>query len=519
MGLAQRPGFQAAGLFVVVLPLYWLTSYGAVRSPDAEVIFRVAESIARAGRFDLQPLGLWPEHGVSPGPDGKLYGVYGPVHSLLLAPVIAWAVRRAPDAPEAAPISHYVEPGIFAILEGDTHSKLPGHRLRHVVSFLNGVIGALGVVVFFWVSLLLSHSGRAAVVASGVFALGSLHWSYSGTFFSEQPTVLLLLLGLVPLLRLDPRLEVAPVTSPLGESALLAASGWLLALAAATHATALTLLPFLGLYAALVVVRRRAHWTGAAAPLACFAIGAGVVFAGWAAFNHVRFGSLLETGRTVNAEQAKIYVHGGAIPIWYGLHGLLVSSGKGVLTHCPAVFLGLVGWAALHARHRELAWLLGAAVVARLLFFSSLGIWHGGYSLGPRYLVMALPFLLLPLAPWLAQRFERREWRAYAGFAVFAVACVIQQWYLALGEIFTYLHRLRFSQGVEVILSEQAYRSWDLSPLLRLHQDLRGPYLLTDIPLSNLGLFGVGAAGLALAGGLAFWALWALWPGAAEVRG
>ena len=41
MGLAQRPGFQAAGLFVVVLPLYWLTSYGAVRSPDAEVIFRV----------------------------------------------------------------------------------------------------------------------------------------------------------------------------------------------------------------------------------------------------------------------------------------------------------------------------------------------------------------------------------------------------------------------------------------------------------------------------------------------
>ena len=40
---------------------------------------------------------------------------------------------------------------------------------------------------------------------------------------------------------------------------------------------------------------------------------------------------------------------------------------------------------------------------------------HGGYCLGPRFLVMAIPFLLLPAAVKMAEALERQPRRALRG--------------------------------------------------------------------------------------------------------
>ena len=76
----------ALGLAIAVV--YALFSYGGIRSPDGEVLYRTAESLVRDGDFSIEPLEAWPEFGVARGRDGEWYGKYGPGQPLAAAPLV-----------------------------------------------------------------------------------------------------------------------------------------------------------------------------------------------------------------------------------------------------------------------------------------------------------------------------------------------------------------------------------------------------------------------------------------------
>lgn len=78
---------------------------------------------------------------------------------------------------------------------------------------------------------------------------------------------------------------------------------------------------------------------------------------------------------------------------------LLLDPSKGLLIFSPFLLLAPAGWKQVKAAlgRRALAALI-AAPLSILIFYAGYPNWHGGWTVGPRYLVAALPFLCFPLA-------------------------------------------------------------------------------------------------------------------------
>src|SRR5262249_16855297 len=114
------------------------------------------------------------------------------------------------------------------------------------------------------------------------------------------------------------------------------------------------------------------------------------------AVNHARFGAWLETGY---ANQGAIVAGVGHLPD--GLFGLLLRPGQGPPWYSPTLAAGPFAWRAFHRRDPEVARLAAGAVALTLGLFAPLWWWHGDWAWGPRYLVLVLPVLVLPLAEWL----------------------------------------------------------------------------------------------------------------------
>lgn len=473
-------------LFWTCLCVYWATAHAAIRSPDAEVLFEACDALKTRGSFAVEPVSAWEGFGVAAGRDGRTYSIFGPLGSIACVPLLAVVDALEPAAlfdrwGIAPPPSHYVEGGLFAALDRAAPTEIEPHARRALVAWVfNAVVSALGVVLFFRIARRFASDDRAALVVAGVYALATPAWPYAGTFFSE-PLATLLLLAAVDRLALPEGRD---------EPWHLVVGGLLAGLAAWAHVTAVLFAPFL---LALAAWRR-----GAFAPAAALAFGAGlgIALGGLAAYHFALWGDPFETGRGAD--------YGRFVAPWRGLYGLLLSPGKGLFVHVPIAVLAVWAFPAFVRRHRTLGAILVAALLFRLVFVAARSDWHGGFSPGPRLLVQAIPFLLLPLVPWLESRLDGRS-PARIAFALLAIASFAIQWLFVAGEPFGVLHALRLeamAAGQNVFEADRLYLDLHLAPLVHLPRGAVGPLLFRDVgaplPLWALGLCSV----LALAGGI-----------------
>lgn len=138
--------------------------------------------------------------------------------------------------------------------------------------------------------------------------------------------------------------------------------------------------------------------------LAVVALG-GLPFAALlGAYNVVCFGSpfRLSSGLEKDAafrELARTGLYGVGLPDPVILFRLLLDPSKGLLVLTPLLLLVPAGFAAARKRLPARAFVaLLLAPAGILLTYGGYPNWHGGFTVGARYLVSALPFLLLPLA-------------------------------------------------------------------------------------------------------------------------
>ena len=503
------PGSRRAPLRVFLLAalVYAIFAYGGVRSPDSEVAFRTAEALALRGEPGVdRPLETWPTFaGFQRGRDGRFYSVFGPAEPYAMSPFLPIATRinetgwyRALG--EHVPISHYVGKSMMAIQTRTPPVDFAPHALRLLMSPFNVVVSALGAAVFFLLARALSGSPRGAGYATLAFAFGSLALPYSGTFCNEPLTTLFVLLCAWFLV--DPAFGAAP--DDRSRRTGIFGAGLFAGLAVASHITSVLFLPFLGLFVLSPMLGKKRALRSVVADAACLVAGAALIGSLMALYNHARFGSFLETGRSTGSMHTDEIQFVGP---WHGLHYLLTSAGKGMLWHRPEVLLGLLAWPAFHRRHRAFSFMTGAALVFRVLFLASF-FWKCGFCLGPRYLVSAAPLLLLPIATWAARLVETRDHRRLAALAVALVACTAQQLFFALGEPFIFQHRVRNAyvmQRINPFHDDAMFLDWHHTPVLSLLEGDRGPFLLKFVPLGNYALW---AACSALAA--AFVALWHL---------
>ena len=193
-----------------------------------------------------------------------------------------------------------------------------------------------------------------------------------------------------------------------------------------------------------------------------------------------------------------------------GIYGLLLSSNKGVLLYSPVIVVAALAWPRFHRLHPFLSKVLVAGLVFRLIFIASRSDWHGGYCLGPRYLLMVLPYLCLPLlllVKDIIQSVDNRRYFLFTGAWLF----ICQQYYFSLGEIFSYYEMRKWqalSRGVNVFVGNRIYLDWSNSPLTSLLDGLRGPFLLRQLSIGKYTLFLLGCAVFGGAMALFYVMLW-----------
>ena len=107
---------------------------------------------------------------------------------------------------------------------------------------------------------------------------------------------------------------------------------------------------------------------------------------------------------------------------------LLFGTYRGLFTLSPALLLAVPGYICLWRMkiHRAEGLVSLMAVLAFLAFNSSSSMWGGGFAVGPRYLLPALPLLVWPIGYWLRHS-SRRGATLYVLLGLLSVALVWAQ--------------------------------------------------------------------------------------------
>lgn len=335
-----------------------LTIAGYIGNPDGLAMFNVARSIAHKGSFEASPCEPAPRsnHCV-PGVDGRFYSGFGLLPSAIAAlPLMA--------GEELARITHQ-------------DPKLPSQFLVSMSALLVGAL--IPVVLVLWLTRM-GFSWQPSVITALLLFFGTVLWFHSVKNFYSEPFFTLALLTAAYLLGTARR------------TGGFLAAGFVFGCSAGCRVFGLIFAPALAAYC--IALPNSGGWGRRLYRAVIFGAGA-LVPLGWVAWtNYLRFGDFTKTGYHL-AFPTVTYLLSN--PFIAGLRGLLFDGDIGLLWFTPWILL--VPFAMVRFwKVRPLECALSLAILLESgLFFACYIAWHGGWSYGPRLLLPALPFAVLPL--------------------------------------------------------------------------------------------------------------------------
>lgn len=367
-------------LLVLLSCLYALLSSGRIRTPDEYMQFFQTQSLVVRGSSTVpQAVRFGNFYGMFDR-QGRPRAPYPPGQAFMASPLLfaaRFGLLRLPGVPHTQDAILYVQ-AFGAVLS-------------------SAVCAAGAMALFFLILRRLGVSLLNSLLATFSVALGTLLLPYSGYFFSEPFTTLVLMAAVY---------EVSGKQLH-SKNALIA--GLLLAFA-------VWIRPTMGLAAALFAVALlvRNRWSGLRQAIIVFAVPA-VAGLGYLLWNKMLFGSAVEFGYPGAAEMGK-QLNSFHTPFYVGLYGFLFSPGKSIFLYLPPMLLAIAGTLKLWKRDRAIASLAVGLPVTYLLFYMSYTQWEGGYCPGPRYLLPFLCVTCLALGP-LLESGEGRVRRILCGLA------------------------------------------------------------------------------------------------------
>jgi len=362
----------AVWIFLVFQFFYVLTSTGRVRTADEYNTLYTSESLVLRGSTAVPQAvelhNFYGRHDLG----GQPRAAYPPLHAVLCTPWYA--------------IGHYLLSRLPGVSAGDIDLVVGFSTCLSSATF-----SAIVVAFFFLLLLRLDVSVPASLLATMLLGLATPIFSYSAWLFSE-PLSAAAFMG-VALMLFGRRHEPVALSAAAVAGLILGLTAWI----RPTNVLAIAI------FALAILVRdgKAALRSGA---VLCAAAAIGVVSL---LFRDVRlFGSPFDFGYPTTAGGVKIE-NSFDTPLTTGLYGFLLSPGKSMLLFAPPVVLAMAGLGRLWERDRGLATLATVFPLAYLFFYARYAHWEGGYCVGPRYLVPAIPMLCLGLGPILAQAASR----------------------------------------------------------------------------------------------------------------
>ncbi len=378
-------------VFLAFSTLYIFTAGGHLYSPDEKEMYQVTESVARGS------LAIVHRDGIPKVENGqRLWSQYGLVPSLLAVPFywVSNLLGVQPDPPSKA-------------------FPIPNPAYPLVDLLVNPLATAATCALLYSLGRSLGFGKATSLVLVLAYGLGTSAWVYSKTFFG-QPLATLFMLGSTYFL----------VRKDLPNPRTFALAGLMLGLGVGTRFE-LPLVAFpLAAFAVRGIRRDPGRWLRLAI---AFVLVFGVVSmatAGW--YNWVKTGSILGTGY---AEQTR-GTDFGAKP-YIGLFGAFFSSGFGLFTFNPITILGIFSLLVLAITRRVEAVVFGTIILSSVVLYSVFNYWYGGFTWANRYLVLILPFAVLPAGMLL-----ERPWRTPVSVLVVASSIVLGAGINLLGVLF-----------------------------------------------------------------------------------
>ena len=137
-------------------------------------------------------------------------------------------------------------------------------------------------------------------------------------------------------------------------------------------------------------------------------VGAAIPIALTLWYNDAAFGGPLQTSyaHLHHAHSRAIHergLFGVGLPTLASLYGVLLGPARGALWCAPVLLMGTFGLPSLWARARWLAIYCAVAMAGYALIATGVGIWHGGWGFGPRFLVPVVVIAALPTSCLLDQ--------------------------------------------------------------------------------------------------------------------
>lgn len=352
--------------------------------------------------------------------EGHYYGEKAPGTSLLGVPVYAafklvfggWLtdslLPRLAANPAAA--GTLTEGGRGLVVE----SLYFALALYFVTFFTVALPSALLGAVFYHFLGYLSNRVLHRVLLTLAYGLGTIAFPYSGSYYGHQLTAVLLFFAFWLLFRIR-RGEL--------NTRFLWLAGFLLGYSAITEYPTVFVAAALFFYAVYFLERKwQASW---------MVISGLVPVIGLLLYNTAIFGAPWEFSYKYS-ELWVDYHHTGffgtTLPDPRALWGITFSPYRGLFFLSPLLLLTIPGFYVVWRRrdHRPEV-IVSLAIVASILLFNSASkMWFGGHSVGPRYLIPALPFLAWPIIGFL-DRYGRQAWGKVT-FAVLTTVSLVFIW-------------------------------------------------------------------------------------------
>lgn len=350
-----------------------------------------------------------------------------------------------------------------------------------LAALVGAVPTALAGVLLWRLALRVSGNEFASVTAALAYGLASPVFAYGNSFYGHQLTAFLLVAAFALIL----------LAKGTPGPARLVLTGVLLAYAVVSEYPALLPAGILYLYTGRLLLRAktlpRLLWTTVAGL---------VVAAGWMTYNTAIFGGPLSLGYANSelwTEQHSTGFMSLSLPTWDAAWGITFGPFRGLFVLAPWLLLALPGFV-IWFRGRRLRtewWVVLGCTLSMFLFNASSQMWWGGFAVGPRYLLPALPFLALASSTALAALLARR-WGRVAALLLILVSAGAS-WAMALAGQAYPPDTIRDPWQSYVL---PAWRSADIARNLGTLLGLRG--LPSILPLLLLLVVGIAAAFLVL---------------------
>jgi hypothetical protein len=383
----------------------------------------------------------------APGPSFLAVPIYYAVRPILRNPVVEQYLNKLAASPGFAGTLQAEGTGLL-------RDKIYFAIVLYIVTFFLSSIPTIiiGLLLFrFLAHLGISHSWSTAIVV--IYGLATNAYTYASAFYSHQLTAACLFGSFF-----------------IGFQVQKGAGGkrpglWLLLAGILLGFSLISEYPTILIAGAIVLyMLKKIKWSVWFPSLLLGGLIPGILLM---AYNLAIFKTILPVGYEYSALYTEQHSQGLislTFPHLDAFWGITFGSFRGLFYVSPITFVALIGLCLGWKTRKFVAeWLVCMwSVLAFILFNSSSVMWQGGFSVGPRYLVPMLPFLIIGLG-YLVILFSANK-NLKAIFVIFAVYSGIVVWTLTL--------------------SGQNYPDWTLNPLWNYSI----PKLLSNDVARNLGM-------------------------------